>query len=353
MPSTASALTIALLWAAAMALNVRRVDESTISGKEAPLTEKGYQQVAELRSDAEMKDFVIRLLAAEGRSVKRQSWLNGLLPYYSGVASVRSLAILKAELRSPKTRVWIDGGVGRTAPLDEAGYQQVAATKSSLQMKAFARRVVDAEGQRIADQGALGALVSLHNGLVGVQSLVKLQEDLRAVAVRVADWKEATGATVPLTEEGYQRVVKMKSNAEMESFMQRVILREARFVKDLGGLRGVVPYHSGELTSQTFEALLQEIRRPESEAWLEKTIGRTAKLSDEGYRAVAASRDSNQMKAFLQRLLRADGREVIGAGELNGIVPFHSGELAVQSLEKARADLLPVSRALAAAPMSS
>jgi len=225
MPSTASALVVALLCVVAAALNVRRVDENTISGKEAPLTEKGYQRVAQLRSNAEMKDFVIRLLAAEGRSVEPQGWLNGLVPYYSGVVAVQSLAILKAELRSPKIRVWIDGGVGRTAPLTEAGYQEVAATKNSLQMKAFARRVVDADGQRIANEGALSALVPFHSGVEGVQSLAKLREDLRtmAVAVRVADWQNATGDTVPLTEEGYQRVVKMKSNAEMERFMQRVI----------------------------------------------------------------------------------------------------------------------------------
>lgn len=55
----------------------------------------------------------------------------------------------------------------------------------------------------------------------------------------------ATGDSVPLNEEGFQRVVGMKSDKEMKSFVYRIMMSEARYVADDGKLNGLVPFYSG------------------------------------------------------------------------------------------------------------
>jgi len=53
-------------------------------GSTVPLTEKGYQTVASLKDDKEMKAFIHRVLEKEARYAKEPAELSGLVPFYSG-----------------------------------------------------------------------------------------------------------------------------------------------------------------------------------------------------------------------------------------------------------------------------
>merc|ERR1719157_145364 len=96
-----------------------------VSAKDVPLNEDGYQRIAALKRNSEMEVFVQRVLESEGRSIRERSGLSGFVPYYSGNVSVRDLATMKAELRTPAHTWWVDAGLGRRAPLTGAGFQSV------------------------------------------------------------------------------------------------------------------------------------------------------------------------------------------------------------------------------------
>merc|ERR1719375_906368 len=103
--------------------------------------------VAKLKSDADMATFVRRVVASEARTVIDDAALNGVVPFYSGSTSVQSLDSLRAEIRRGSS--WVGFDIGRTAPLSEEGYQQVAARRSDVQMKEFTRPVVASSGSSI------------------------------------------------------------------------------------------------------------------------------------------------------------------------------------------------------------
>jgi len=152
-----------------------------VSGTNAPLTEEGYQSVAKLENNKQMEDYVRRLIAEEARFVKDEGNFLQRIPYISGVDGVLSLDVLKAQIRDPVNSKWIGESVGRTAPLTEAGYQEVAAQKSDVQMKAFFRRLLVADGKRSSDEEVLKTIVPYFSGRLGVQSLELAKEKLQSV----------------------------------------------------------------------------------------------------------------------------------------------------------------------------
>merc|ERR1719222_965424 len=78
---------------------IEREQAAPILGKSVPLSEKGYQTIAALNNDQEMKEFIHRVLEKEARYATEPAELNGLVPFYSGTHSVQSLDALKREIR--------------------------------------------------------------------------------------------------------------------------------------------------------------------------------------------------------------------------------------------------------------
>lgn len=144
-------------------------------GHTAPLTEQGYLAVAALKSNDDMKAYIHRVCESEARYVQDIAELNGVVPYFSGEKAVQSLANLQSELRRAS---WVANGEGRTAALNQVGYEQVAKRNSSAHMTAFARRILDKLHVSVADEGAFKGLLMHHSGEVAVQSFDKLKQDL-------------------------------------------------------------------------------------------------------------------------------------------------------------------------------
>jgi len=69
------------------------------SGRDAVLSEIGYQNVAALKDDMQMALFVRRMALHHGCAVVDEDAMTGVVPYYSGTKSVQSLAQLSEELR--------------------------------------------------------------------------------------------------------------------------------------------------------------------------------------------------------------------------------------------------------------
>merc|ERR1711957_870319 len=144
-------------------------------GNTAPLTEEGYQQVADMKNNQEMKKFAHRILNSEARYVTNAAELTGAIHFYSGMMDVQDLATLKAELRKAW---WTKAGEGRTAPITEQGYQSVDKMKSEANMRAFMRRILKAEKKTVSDEEAFFALAYHYDGEVSVQTFGQLQNEV-------------------------------------------------------------------------------------------------------------------------------------------------------------------------------
>jgi len=157
-------------------------------GKLAALDEGGYQLVAAMQSDEEMKEFILRILAASGRKVRegQELTLSGMVPFYSGTEAVQDFQRLQDELRVVP---WVqdvdedvtDGVSGVSAPLNETGYQKVAELKSDNEMASYVRRVLKAHKLALKE-GKLGdfnGVVKYYSGTRATQSFLRLQEELK------------------------------------------------------------------------------------------------------------------------------------------------------------------------------
>lgn len=241
---------------------------------------------------------------------------------------------LKAELRRMH---WVADGMGRTAALSAGGYRGVIELASVGNTRAFWRRVLESEHLKVADDMPFDRFVR-YEAADGSFDELKARIVSSSWVVPLEDWQGLSGTTAPLTEDGYSMVARLKSDAEMATFLRRVVASEARIVVDEAAFNGVVPFYSGTTSAQSLGNLIAEIRHGSS--WVGLDIGRTAPLSEEGYQEVAARRNNVQMKEFARRVLAASGSS-IDAGSLNGLVPYHSGKVLVQSFEKLQQDLAP------------
>jgi len=76
----------------------------SMSGKTAPLNERGYKGVAKLRSQKQMEIFVRRLVANQGLYVVDEGALRGMVPYYSGAKATQSFKALTTEIEKAEKK---------------------------------------------------------------------------------------------------------------------------------------------------------------------------------------------------------------------------------------------------------
>merc|ERR1719401_3386729 len=78
------------------------------SGKEAHLTEEGYQSVALHRDSSEMIDFVLRVMDDLHMHVVNEDGLRGFVPYFDCAKGAQTYAELRTELEKRATEgVWV------------------------------------------------------------------------------------------------------------------------------------------------------------------------------------------------------------------------------------------------------
>mmetsp|Transcript_110518 Transcript_110518/g.202377 ORF Transcript_110518/g.202377 Transcript_110518/m.202377 type:complete len:260 (-) Transcript_110518:103-882(-) len=110
----------------------------------------------------------------------------------------------------------------------------------------------EAEEEETADEGAEeGAEETKEAALESTHHLAKVKEHEQKVSL---------GQSASLDEAGYQKVAASKNNEEMAAFIARAAVEKLDFnITDMGGLAGLIPYYSGQKSTQHFERLLIEL----------------------------------------------------------------------------------------------
>merc|ERR1719444_313506 len=306
----------------------------TRKGESSPLNEVGLAAVASLHDNAEMEKFVSRVAAEMmDLEVTEKQQLSGMVPFYSGVKAKKGFDVLLNELESASkgNTTWLalrhkslqhagedcmpscnkagycdwcgkgnacckkDGesspdeckGVadfktdkhecvaiitGQTASMDWKGYAGVVALKNDTQMERFVRRKAAKMDMTVKSDQALRGFVPYFSGVKGNRPFGALEVEMKRIAHKTNGWLAPRGSTAPLTEEGYQTVAALGSSLEMAEFAHLVANDMNLDVIKEEGLKGMVPYYSGERTKSNFTALKGEMTKvsskPDGTGWV-------------------------------------------------------------------------------------
>lgn len=167
-------------------------------GTSAPITESGYQQVAEMNSNVQMGIFALRAIRRLGLEVVDEDRFHGMIPFYSGERSVQSLAKLHEEIKSVSQdlcawiveRGWQDDEEvsGRNAPLTEEGYRMIARKRNPSEMSRFVSRVLNGMRMHLTSKAGLHGFLPYFDCEKGAQSLTDLQAEIEASAKHSNSW---------------------------------------------------------------------------------------------------------------------------------------------------------------------
>jgi hypothetical protein len=291
----------------------RRNQALHVNGGNAPLTEDGYIQVAAMRNSFEMFRLARRVIESEGFFLADKGALEGMLGYYTCEKGVQSLDKMREELRgvaasdngwvtiagapslaqiksnkvsfltiSQKVKRLSDDplGIGTTAPLDEVGYKEVANTKSNIEMSIFVLRVVRQHGMQVVDEDQFSGLIPYYSGDKSVQTFDTLEQEIQKITKAMCAWiipdtetsntdGEVDGKSVPLTEQGYYTIAKLRSPLDMRDFILRVIKDMDMTVVEKGGLMGFLPFHDCEHGAKTLKDMKEELQdAAKKKTWL-------------------------------------------------------------------------------------
>lgn len=214
-------------------------------------------------------------------------------------------------------------GIGRTAALDEHGYQQVVSAVKAH--KLFERQDMTASDNE--------------------DMLMATKEKSDAAALTQAD-EPGAGTTAVLDEHGYQEVLAEKDAQQMEFFARRLISKMGFRVKDQGGLRGLIAYHNNQSAKQTFKTLQEEIKiSGEQHVWVTNLeSGASAPLNQNGYGDIVTQDSSREMVEFVRRVVSDLGLKVVDEAGLAGLAKWYSGDEAVQTFADLQGELISASK---------
>jgi len=361
--------------------------EKEMDGSAAPLNERGYQALVQLKDDNETKVFVRRVAGELGYTPGAGSagGLKGFAPYFSGTKAKRTFAAMEKELLkvAGQKHSWLTPK-GTHASLDEDGFDKVAALKDTQEMEPFVKRLAEdmLDMAPVKDAGFKG-LIPFYSGEKARGSFLALQEELVKESQKTDGWlgpmhgliqhegqkcadscqdalarrstcnrfcgqghlcasnsssddkdldnfvctKVVSGASQPLNEAGYSVIQKLKNTTQMSKFVRRIIDTLDLKVLNEKALRVVVPFYSGEKDKRTYETLLKEVKTAgnQTDGWLSRR-GMTAPLDQAGYDIVKKLDSIPEMAKYIRRALDAKGLYVRSEGYLNGIAAFYGGE---------------------------
>jgi hypothetical protein len=288
------------------------------SGTNASITEQGYQAVAKKKSDAEMKIFMLRIIASQNRVLKNEGDLDGFVPWYSGTRNKQSLKRLKLELLSAPFIGWksghepmsltsmVAGAVGTAAgtlfqSFDRAAHSiEYADTNAVLLQQSKPWGNISAADTR---NNTLTVTKSAHasNRSSGVAAMVASAAASHAKAKSKANRKTKHGespqrhhksrqrranhgarllhkakhmakhshadrkraariaAHSALNEQGYKTVLATNISGVVEIFAKRAVKEAGLSVKDTRSFRKMLRYYNGDCGTGSFAALRAEI----------------------------------------------------------------------------------------------
>lgn len=168
--------------------------------------------------------------------------------------------------------------------------------------------------------------------------------------------------TVPLSEEGYQKVAALKDDEAMLKFVRRhldAVELRAKTEEKLRGWVSSLSSISGTKAKQSFDAMADDLRKvdwlipnnisgtytkaarraaslrlwPPHISFNKADVLNTAPLSEDGYEKVAALKNDEAMLKFVRRYLDGVGLRATSTQQLKGWVRWFSGTTAKQSFQ--------------------
>eukprot|EP00928_Gymnodinium_smaydae_P092192 TRINITY_DN75_c0_g2_i1.p1 TRINITY_DN75_c0_g2~~TRINITY_DN75_c0_g2_i1.p1 ORF type:complete len:540 (-),score=113.27 TRINITY_DN75_c0_g2_i1:159-1670(-) len=213
-------------------------------GASASLTEAGYSSVAGLHSHEAMVAYASKLLAEDGLELKDAGMLQRVMPFYSGECATQSLIALRKELHEAAAphgchAAWV-------------GHKAISAISTTANS-------TNAEVIELNFTKANVAKVNSTDVNSTEASSMKKTLSLLAENTSVA-FHQLHGDEAPLNQAGYLAVVALKSNDEMKKFIRRTSRARGLQIMSEGGLSGFARYYSGVCASQSFAALVKELK---------------------------------------------------------------------------------------------
>jgi len=163
---------------------------SQVNSLNAKLDDSGYKQVVALLDAKQTGTFIRRLAASCNMKVTDEGGLNGVAGYFTeekGSVKLIKDAMFKSLLdRSSANWVAIknEGTVtAKDAPLDVFGFAQVRALRQPAETIAYAKRMVEAMGIKIVDDGGFQGFMAFYSEPDDSQSLQAFLEEVQKSAI--------------------------------------------------------------------------------------------------------------------------------------------------------------------------
>jgi len=191
---------------------------------------------------------------------------------------IQSSALLQVQ---KKENTFISGG---EAPLDEAGYQQIAALCCHHEMSLFINRTIASQNFTVCDLSDLHGFVHWYDCTDDKYTFAELKAELATVPEQPCSWlghadkcpvkgancfdfppapavpaDSLEGDTAPMTEAGYAGVAKRCDHVEMEKYVRREIDNRNLTVCDEGGLQGLLHWFDCTDDDQSYQKLKEGI----------------------------------------------------------------------------------------------
>eukprot|EP00928_Gymnodinium_smaydae_P098826 TRINITY_DN9276_c0_g1_i1.p1 TRINITY_DN9276_c0_g1~~TRINITY_DN9276_c0_g1_i1.p1 ORF type:complete len:507 (-),score=94.48 TRINITY_DN9276_c0_g1_i1:130-1578(-) len=238
----------------------------------ATFDEEGYQSVVGRRNNVLMSRYVFKLLAQLGGEVLNNETMEGVISFYSGVDASQSFSELVAELQDS---IWVDW---------------------SHASSEFRRTVATTVAERQAKRQVL------------------LQE--------LAKGGAAPGACASIDRYGFRQVSLLRSDAQMEIFIRRLIAAHGGSLHSTDDLIGFVPFYSGGADGKSFDSLKQELRDAQ---WVDSfamtrglspQVSAGVSLDENGFASVAMLHSRDEMDLFIRRVAAARGEAITSESDL-------------------------------------
>jgi hypothetical protein len=182
-------------------------------------------------------------------------------------------------------------GIGDTAPLNEAGYQQVAAACCHHEMTQYVGRVVVSLNHQVCDVPDMFGLVHWFDCDNDGRTYAALLAEVQKGTARPCPWlgsgnicpvkddncknqyppcpdtfppDSLPGLTAPLSQTGYHKVAMRCCDTEIKDYILREITRQSFVICDQGALQGLIHWYDCTNDGQTYSKLVDEITHAHS-----------------------------------------------------------------------------------------
>lgn len=298
------------------------------------------------------------------------------------LSSIRQLALIQGAQPQELAREDVEDVVqedvreaadlGRTASLSQDGFASVAAATSVEAMKLFMLRVIDDMGMEVLNDDVLAGVARWYDGECAVQNFNNLRNELMNSTVpgkcskpwlafvngtQLQDGHEdvdaqhpngwnmhldeqdpvlATSAEFEAAQKDPDRKDNNNTRPAMVHLVRAIVHRAGGTIVNETQFREIEPQLSNLDSVESLSAQLHEIAAVEDGCI--HFGGDFARLDTQGYMALATRHERSEMYRFVKRVLDEQGLQLadggVGAGGLNGMLPYYNGMCAVQSYDK-------------------